>query len=245
MILIGGDDVVAIAWPDGTQVDLMTHPKHHALEHEMPEWAEACYAASSDATKPFAAWCFDHDHARTRMLEQRGYTRTSTHFVSRTCRLDNAFPQPALPPGFTVRHVEGEADLERRVDVHRAAFAPSRMTVVKHRAVMGAPTYRPDLDLIVVAPDDRFAAFCIVWLDDANGLGVFEPVGCHPDFQRRGLGKAVMTEGLRRLHALGATTAYVGSGSKEQSPAANALYDGLGFTVRDCKRKWTKQLVSG
>jgi ribosomal protein S18 acetylase RimI-like enzyme len=30
---------------------------------------------------------------------------------------------------------------------------------------------------------------------------MFEPVGTHPDFQGQGLGKAVMTEGLRRMQA--------------------------------------------
>ena len=39
-----------------------------------------------------------------------------------------------------------------RVNVHRAAFAPSRMTTTKHRAVMAAPTYRPELDLYFHQP---------------------------------------------------------------------------------------------
>lgn len=56
------------------------------------------------------------------------------------------------------------------VAVHRNAFAPSRMTVEKYRRIMNAPTYRPDLDLVVVAPDGTFAAFCIVWFDEVNRL---------------------------------------------------------------------------
>src|SRR5207248_840451 len=107
-------------------------------------------------------------------------------------------PVPVPPPGYALRHVRGEADLERRVAVHRDAFAPSRMTVAKHRAVMGAPTYRPELDLVAVAPDGSFAAYCIAWFDAANRLGVFEPVGCHSAHRRLGLATAVMREGLRR-----------------------------------------------
>jgi len=236
---LDGDHVVAIAWPDGTQVDLMTHPECRALENEMLQWAEQGYIGGTEADKPFAAWGLEHAHARTTILRQRGYTRSDKHFVWRARSLDGDLPVPMLPDGFTLRHVEGEADVEQRVEVHLAAFAPSRMTAAKHRAVMRAPTYCSDLDLIVTAPDERFAAFCIVWFDEANGLGVFEPVGCHPDFQRRGLAKAVMTEGLRRLHGLGATTACVLNWHNEVAPAK--LYDGLGFRERDRKYQWQKQ----
>ena len=37
-----------------------------------------------------------------------------------------------------------------------------------------------------------FAAACTIWFDQVNGVGLFEPVATHPDFQGRGLGKAVM-----------------------------------------------------
>jgi len=237
---LDGDDVVAIAWPGGTQVDLLTHPEHRALENEMLQWAEQGHVQGSDANEPFAAWGLEHDHARTTVLQQRGYTRTDKHFVWRAQQLDDGLPAATLPSGFTIRHVAGEDDLEQRVEVHRAAFAPSRMTAAKHRAVMAAPTYRSDLDLIAVAPDGRFAAYCIVWLDEANRVGVFEPVGCHPDFQRRGLAKAVMMEGLRRLHALGATTACVLNWYDKVAPAK--LYDQLGFRELDRNYQWQKQV---
>ncbi len=237
---LDGEDVVAIVWPDGARVDLMTHPAYRALEDEMLQWTEACYAISAEAKELIIAWSFEQDHVRTTVLEQRGYTRTDRHFTWRARHLDDNLPAPTLPPGFTLRHVEGQADLEQRVEVHRAAFAPSRMTAAKHRAVMSAPTYRPDLDLVVAAPDGRFAAFCIVWLDEANRVGVFEPVGCHPDFQRRGLAKAVMIEGLRRLQALGAQTACVLNWHEDPAPAK--LYQRLGFHELDRNYQWKKQV---
>jgi GNAT superfamily N-acetyltransferase len=209
---LDNDDVVGIAWPDGMRVDLMTHPDHRALENEMLQWAEEQSRNDADAANSFHAWSFEHDAWRIAMLQQRGYTRNDKHFVWRARSLDGNLPMPTLPNGFTLRHVAGEADIEQRVEVHRAAFAPSRMTVAKHRAVMSAPTYRFDLDLIAVVPDGRFAAYCIVWLDEANRVGVFEPVGCHPDFQRRGLAKVVMRRaatvaGARRSHRVRAQLA--------------------------------------
>ena len=48
---------------------------------------------------------------------------------------------------------------------------------------------------------------CIVWLDSDNKAGLFEPVACLPDYRRRGLSRAMVVEGLRRLKALGAESA--------------------------------------
>ncbi len=79
-----------------------------------------------------------------------------------------------------------------------------------------------------------------MWFDEANRVGVFEPVGCHPDFQRRGLAKAVMIEGLRRLQALGAQTACVLDWHDDVAPAR--LYDQMGFRELDRNYRWTKQL---
>jgi hypothetical protein len=63
--------------------------------------------------------------------------------------------------------------------------------------------YRGSLDCVVEAPDGRFAAYVLVWPDDENGVGLFEPVGTRGEFRRRGLGAAVCTFGLQRLHEEG------------------------------------------
>jgi predicted N-acetyltransferase YhbS len=154
--------------------------------------------------------------------------------------LDQSPETQALPPGYRIRAVAGEEDIEARVAVHRAAFHPSRMTVAKHLAVMNSPTYRRDLDLVAIAPDGVFAAYTIAWYDETNAMGIFEPVGCHPDYQRRGLAGAVMREGLRRLYDLGARVAHVNSW-REDSPGA-ALYRSLYFVTAGRIFAWKKQL---
>lgn len=241
---LDGDDVVGIAWPSGTQVDLMAHPQHPELEGAMLAWAEQQRrtAATANEPLPFSVWSFAGDCARSAMLRERGYERTATAFSFKERHLDGTLPEHMLPSGYSIRHVQGDADVEQRVAVHRAAFAPSRMTVDKHRAVMYAPTYLAELDLIVVAPDGTFAAFCIVWFDEANQIGMFEPVGCHPDHQRRGLTKALLLEGFRRLRALDATTAHVNSW--HDGAAANQLYESVRFQELDRNYKWVKQLSS-
>jgi GNAT superfamily N-acetyltransferase len=68
-------------------------------------------------------------------------------------------------------------------------------------------------------------------------MGWFEPVATHPAHHRRGLATAAMSEGLRRLRALGATRAYVGSG---YGAPANRLYESLGFTAYEIWHHWVK-----
>ena len=95
------------------------------------------------------------------------------------------------------------------------------------------PSFRCELDLVAVAPDGTFAAYVGIPYDEANRLGIFEPVCTHPDHLRRGLARALMTEGLLRLWAMGAQEAIVGTGDMV---AANGLYTGMGFT--EAYRNW-------
>ena len=82
-------------------------------------------------------------------------------------------------------------------------------------------------DCVVEGPDGRFAAYCLCWPDDENAVGEFEPVGVRPEFRRRGLGAAVCTFALRRLHEEGGRQAIVYCTTE---PAC-ALYESVGFRI--------------
>lgn len=127
---------------------------------------------------------------------------------------------------------------ETCVAADRDAFAPSQMTDAKHRAVMASPTYRPELDLIIEAPDGSVAAYCIVWLDEANKHGVFEPVGCQSAHRQRGLAKVVTYEGMRSVRTMGVASASVLSDPSEV--AANRLCASVRFPNLDRNRYWVK-----
>jgi mycothiol synthase len=140
-------------------------------------------------------------------------------------------PLEAAPAGFVVRSVGGEDEWPARVELHRTVWEPSRVTLEAYRRLRAGPVYRPDLDLVAVAPDGRLASYAIVWYDPASRVGEFEPVGTHPDFRRQGAGQAVLREGLRRLQVLGAQRALVSSSA--HNSAAIRLYESVGFVVGD------------
>jgi len=59
-------------------------------------------------------------------------------------------PEPPLPPGYRHASVRWPEDVARRVDVHRAAFAPSKMTIEKYELLAARPHYSPQRDRVVV-----------------------------------------------------------------------------------------------
>ena len=111
-----------------------------------------------------------------------------------------------------------------------------------YRRLRGVPGYTSELDLVAVSAAGTFASYCICWLDPVNRIGEFEPVGTHSAFRGRGLGKAVMLEGLRRLKAFGMQTAIVCSlGSNE---ASKKLYESVGLRTYNKSYDYTKPLQS-
>jgi ribosomal protein S18 acetylase RimI-like enzyme len=151
-------------------------------------------------------------------------TRRSSllHFLARD--LADAPALPELPEGFRFRTME-DADFSERVAVHRDVWAPSRVTESSFARVQASWPYRASLDCVVEAPDGRFAAYCLVWPDDENGVGELEPVGVREEFRRRGLGAAVCTFALRRWHEEGGRQAIVYC----ENEAACGLYESIGF----------------
>ncbi len=148
--------VIGFAWPNDDSLDHVSHPKHRDLEPEMIRWALDVCRASGKYTS-MTTFAFESHTWRQEQLSGLGFERREPT-LRYWHRLLDDIPHPQPAAGYSVRHVQGEADLEARVAAHRDAFAPSRMTIEKHRAVMASPTYRQELDIIAVAPNDEIAA---------------------------------------------------------------------------------------
>lgn len=230
-----GDRLVGFSWPNVTLLDLVTHPERRELEAAiLDDWI----AEQTDPDVTLLVNVLESDTPRIDILKARGFVPNERGYNVWSQPLDEA--PPALPPaeGYTVRSFAGEQEIESRVAAHLSAFHPSRMSVEKHRRAMASPIYRQDLDLVAVAPDGEIASYALVWFDEANRKGLFEPVGTHADHRRRGLSRCVIQEGLRRLHALGATMAYVNSNAGDVP--STGLYAACGFEIVDGDARWRR-----
>ncbi len=239
--------IVAALTPDTPgEAFFQIHPSYRepGLIAEMLEVAEGKLAKTKDGgKKELLAWVNEGDEGMKELFSGCGYAR-SKYLAEHMRRRPFSGPVPAsVPPaGYTVRALGDEDELPARSWLSWKVFHPDEPDEDYqgwewYRNVQRVPLYRRDLDIVAVAADGELAAFCTVWFDDVTRTAVFEPVGTHPAHQKRGLGKAVMAEGLRRAERLGATLATVSSYGK----GAHALYDLMGFTEFDLLEPWIKE----
>jgi len=234
--------LIGFAWPSGKQVDHIVHADHADLQDEMLAWAEEHRlrtGTADDDSVTLTAWAFEQDDARRSLLTARGYEPTDFVFVHHARGLNTPLPipMPVLPAGYTLDHIHDDI-IESRAAAQRDAFQSTKMTATRYRRLKEAPTYRPELDLVVRDADGEVAAFALVWFDAVNRAGTFEPVGTRIAHQRRGLARALLHAGMHRLQSLGATAALVLSASE----AADRLYNSPGLWTVGRNIAWTKHL---
>jgi ribosomal protein S18 acetylase RimI-like enzyme len=133
---------------------------------------------------------------------------------------------PSLVEGFAFGVIDDDDKVAERAAADVAVWPTSSMDTANYHRVRTAALYRPEMDLIVTAPDGRLAAFCLGWFASEHGVVQFEPIGVLSDYRGQGLGKAIVLEGFRRARALGATVAYINCSAT--NAAGNALYRSVG-----------------
>jgi ribosomal protein S18 acetylase RimI-like enzyme len=213
------------------------------IEEEMIAWAEESLSVPS----PDANQCqvqievFEYDWPRQRILDRRGYEKTSGWGVFRRLHLTGRpLPEVKMADGYTLRTIRAGdwEDCRRLADLLNAAFNRSFHNPGEfYNFARLAPCIRPELHFVAEAPDSSFVAHVAVIYDEENRRGIFEPVCTHPAHRRKNLAQNLMLEGLHQMRALGACVATVETG--DMGPA-NSLYDSVGFTEVYQNYTWRK-----
>lgn len=228
----------ALITPDEKAFDVFTVPelRGDSRQFQMLTWAVENMHEFDNIE---SLWNADDDTARIGWLERNDFKPEEYHDIYFTRSLSGPLPESPLPNGFQIRASRGdEEDARLRAMASHAAFGSSKPFDEywpRTWKFVQSPVYVPEHELFVMSPDGQVAAYCLVWTDDLTRVGHFEPVGTHPDFQRKGLGKSLLLEAMRRLKSEGMIEADVCTNHNNE--AAIRLYESVGF------RKSKKLLV--
>jgi ribosomal protein S18 acetylase RimI-like enzyme len=224
-------------------VDYAIHPAAPAtLLSTVLQWVDQRAAAIRTTSFGRPMWFIngftDHHHAP--LIEAAGFlSQTDVGEDSWTkvlfYRVADALPDPRpLPHGFQIRPLNGAAEVDAYVTLHRAVFQSESMTSAWRARTLQHPDYQPALDLVLIDADAQLAGFCIGWFTphgyDGRPAGQIEPMGIRADLRGRGLGRALLLECLHHVHRVGATDLFVETDNYRD--AASQLYTAAGFQVR-------------
>ncbi|GCE09770.1 GNAT family N-acetyltransferase [Dictyobacter aurantiacus] len=206
-------------------------PQQSEVEKDLFAWADQRFRERDvERGQPLPYWAEfqEEDRERQQLVNSHGFRIDEYDcYVYLEHALENLPPVPTLPEGFMLRTLRGVDEVAAYADLHSAAFESNSMTPEWRARTLRMPTYRPELDLVIEAPDGSLAGFCVGWLESARQLAQIEPIGVHPRFQQLGLSRVMLLEILHRFRQHGARKAIVET-NLDRSPARHA-YAAAGF----------------
>lgn len=219
--------------PDESAFDVFVAPQLRGTpqEQDMLAWAVDQMSAVEDLQ---TVWVSPSDDVRIQWLRANGFEPKEWHMIHFKRSLSGPLDGPPLPEGFSIRTSCGAEDAQLRSACSHGAFGsgkPFEDYWPRTHRFMQSPVYVPEHEIFVMSPTGQVASFCILWTDPLTKVGHFEPVGTHPDFQRKGLGKCMMFDAMRRLKAEGMEEADLCTNYNNE--AAVPLYESAGFRRAD------------
>jgi mycothiol synthase len=226
---------------DGT-LWIIVHPaaRDGELDSQIIAWAE--YRMNEVSKKrqgqpKLFAWCRDSRIDRMAMLEQHGFVEGRQYwFLSQS--LNQITPTNQLPESFTIRLVNEETEAQAWVDLHNQAFCSAwiyhPLTVESYQYRLQDPDYLPELDFVAIDQAGQFASICCCTIEKEQNTFVGRQEAwvawlfTSPDYQRRGLARAMLLHALAKLKVRGMEIAKIGVDS-ENAFGARQLYESVGF----------------
>ena len=208
------------AWNDVWQVDVFDAP---STVDEEEVWAAALEATAGHRIEALRVLVWDDDSPLARLAMRTGFARTDE--VSGTSWMDaDDRPPTAQVPGFAI--------VDRVTRTGRPHPMIARNGERVEQRLRQCSLYDPTLDLAVEDTDGRVAGYALFWFDSTTLVGLVEPMRVEDEYQRRGLGRMLLTHGVDRLARRGARRLKIGF----ESDAARSLYLGAGFVQTSVDR---------
>lgn len=217
--------VCLTAWDGSWQADALVVPGTVSLDEV---WSSLLDAAATVEAPSWEVLARDDDARLLELLAETGFGATDEWSGTTWMAATDRPPVTPPPAGFRITDRASNPSRPHPMARRNGEAVEERLRQTTH--------YDPTLDLAVDAPDGTPAGYALFWYDDLTGVGMLEPMRVEDDFQRRGLARALLTEGLERLAAHGARRLKVGY----DGPAGRALYEGAGFRTTSTLRSYRR-----
>ncbi len=260
---------LSIPLPDAieTSIDCFlwfrVHPDYRwqGLESEILGWAEQRLRAAVRAmvateariaTLPIqlTAGCRDRQVEKIAFYESHSFAYERC-FLTMTSSLSEPIAAPVLPTGYKIIQTRGAEDAVAWIEMYNQTFIDHwrfhPALLEDHLYWLSTPVYCPELDLVALAPDGTFAAFCLGYIDREFNQqrhrceGWIGSLGTRRGFRRQGLARAMLLAGLHRLQVMGMATAKLAVDTQNPN-AAQTLYESVGFRQLHAQFSYTKRL---
>lgn len=227
-----------------TSCEFVVHPRLRRRGVGRALLGEAIAHAQALGARQVDLWAYNASPVSTRIAGQFGFrpARRLLHLH----RHMRSLPDAALLAGAAIRSFRPGADEELWLDLNRRVFAAhpeqGRWTMDDLRARMAQPWFDPT-DFLLLEIDGAPAGFCWLKVEDRRGegrVGEIYVIGTVPEFQGRGLGRALLARGLARLRerAVDVAAIYV---DESNAPAVH-LYESVGFHYHHVDVCFTRRL---
>ena len=208
------------AWGDTWQADVFAVP---SVVDEADIWAATLEAAAGHRGEALKVLVHQGDALMTDLAIRSGFAMTEE--LSGTTWMD----ADQRPP---VAQVDGFAIVDRLTRADRPHPMIARNGQLVEPRLRQCSLYDPTLDLAVEDAAGRVAGYALFWFDETTLVGLVEPMRVEDEYQRRGLARMLLTNGLDRLARKGARRLKVGF----EKDAARNLYLGAGFVQTSIDR---------
>jgi GNAT superfamily N-acetyltransferase len=238
-------------WESDGEIVGVVHPEHpgsptyfeirqgfESLKSEMLEYAIEHF----DTTEVNHAgiYLMGGDNEFAQIASDAGYSKVLNTEPMSMVSVDGVDYTTPMPLGFSISSLAEDSNPQK---VHRLLYRgfnhgdePEESCddgIADREFMQSAPNFDPLLNVVAVAPNGDWVSYCGMWYESNGKYGYVEPVATDPDYRLRGIGKAVVTEGIRRCKQMGAEVAYVGS--------TQPVYLSIGFRQVYTLEKWLKR----
>jgi predicted N-acetyltransferase YhbS len=212
------------AWENRWQVDVFTVP---LIVDEEEVWAATLEGTEGHPGEALELLVGERDATLVELAVRSGFAMTEE--LSGTTWMDADDRPPVVSvDGFSIVDRVERADRPHPMIARNGELVDARLRECS--------LYEPALDLAVEDAGGRAAGYALFWFDDTTQVGLLEPMRVEDDYQRRGLARMLLTNGLDRLARRGASRLKVGF----STDAARNLYLGAGFVQTSVDRLLVK-----